>query len=174
MGPPSKTIIINHNNDKKKKKKKKKKKNNHKLKGWLGTEQASRQVSKPVKAHKIHSPTPKNPDKTRASPGKCASDFHMAVGWHHFGVGAAPILVYFSGDWDVHWGSGLLTHGHIFFAEAGASFGRLRHGQRHRSCRISFRHRNEAPGNGVRPLWLCDRRKGAERVGCALKTWPVS
>ena len=21
----------------------------------------------------------------------------------HFGVGAPPILVYFSGDWDVHW-----------------------------------------------------------------------
>ena len=29
----------------------------------------------------------------------------------HFGVGAPPILVYFSGDWDVHWGHGLLTHG---------------------------------------------------------------
>ena len=34
-----------------------------------------------------------------------ASD--LAVGqnqWDHFGVGAPPILVYFSGDWDVHWG----------------------------------------------------------------------
>ena len=30
----------------------------------------------------------------------------------HFGVGAPPILVYSSGDWDVHWGYGLLTHGH--------------------------------------------------------------
>ena len=32
---------------------------------------------------------------------------HMAVAqnqWYHFGVGAPPILVYFSGDWDVHWG----------------------------------------------------------------------
>ena len=31
----------------------------------------------------------------------------MAVGqnqWYHFGVGAPPILVYLSGDWDVHWG----------------------------------------------------------------------
>ena len=40
----------------------------------------------------------------------------MAVGqnqWYHFGVGAPPILVYFSGDWDVHWGYGLLTHGHM-------------------------------------------------------------
>ena len=31
--------------------------------------------------------------------------------WYHFGMGAPPILVYFSGDWDVHWGNGLLTHG---------------------------------------------------------------
>ena len=31
----------------------------------------------------------------------------MAVGQnqgYHFGVSAPPILVYFSGDWDVHWG----------------------------------------------------------------------
>ena len=33
--------------------------------------------------------------------------------WYHFGVGAPPILVYVSGDWDVHWGLGLLTHGQI-------------------------------------------------------------
>ena len=31
--------------------------------------------------------------------------------WYHFWVGAPPILVYFSGDWDVHWGYGVLTHG---------------------------------------------------------------
>ena len=40
---------------------------------------------------------------------------YVAVGqnqWYHFGVGAPPILVYFSGDWDVHWGYGVLTHGH--------------------------------------------------------------
>ena len=33
--------------------------------------------------------------------------FHVAVGqnqWYHFGVGAPPVLVYFSEDWDVHWG----------------------------------------------------------------------
>ena len=42
--------------------------------------------------------------------------FDLAVGqnqWYHFGVGTPPILVYFSGDWDVHWGYGLLTHGHL-------------------------------------------------------------
>ena len=30
---------------------------------------------------------------------------HVAVGqhqWYHFGVGAPPVLVYVSGDWDVH------------------------------------------------------------------------
>ena len=39
---------------------------------------------------------------------------NVAVGqnqWYHF-VGAPPILVYFSGDWDVHW---ILTHGHVGF-----------------------------------------------------------
>ena len=41
----------------------------------------------------------------------------MAVGqnqWYHFGVGAPPILViYFNGGWDVHWGYGILTQGHV-------------------------------------------------------------
>ena len=32
--------------------------------------------------------------------------------WYHFGVGAPPILVYVSGDWDVHCRYGILTHGH--------------------------------------------------------------
>ena len=42
--------------------------------------------------------------------------FHMAVGqnqWYHFGVGAPPMLVYFSRDWDVHWGYGILNHGRM-------------------------------------------------------------
>ena len=41
---------------------------------------------------------------------------HMAVGqnqWYHFGVVAPPIPVD-SGDWDVHWGYGILTHGNDF------------------------------------------------------------
>ena len=42
---------------------------------------------------------------------------------YHFGIGAPPILVYFSGDWDVHWGYAILTHGHVksnvFLVEAG-------------------------------------------------------
>ena len=47
----------------------------------------------------------------------------MAVGqnqWYNFGVGAPPILVHFSGDWDVHWGYNLAfdpwPHGHILWA----------------------------------------------------------
>ena len=47
---------------------------------------------------------------------------HEAVGqnqWYHFGVGAPPILVYFSGDWDVHWGyDSDLTHGQESTCEA--------------------------------------------------------
>ena len=41
---------------------------------------------------------------------------HVAVGqnqWYRFGVGAPPILVYFSEDWDVHCRYGILTHGHV-------------------------------------------------------------
>ena len=33
--------------------------------------------------------------------------------WYYFGVGVKPILVYFNGDWDVHWGYGVLTHSHV-------------------------------------------------------------
>ena len=35
--------------------------------------------------------------------------------WCHFGVGVPRILVYFYEGWDVHWGYGLLTHGHMTF-----------------------------------------------------------
>ena len=52
-----------------------------------------------------------------AGPGSIYCFGHnVAVGqhqWYHFGVGSTPIVVYFSGDWDVHWGYGLLTHGHV-------------------------------------------------------------
>ena len=52
----------------------------------------------------------------------------MAVGqnlWYHFGVGAPPILVYFRGDWDVHWESGynILTHVQIILAPAKQTIG---------------------------------------------------
>ena len=42
--------------------------------------------------------------------------FDVAVGqhqWYHVGVGAPPILVYFSGNWDVDWEYGVLTHSHV-------------------------------------------------------------
>ena len=48
----------------------------------------------------------------------------VAVGqnqWYHVGVGAPPILVYFSGDWDVHWGYWILTHGHIVSTEGSSN-----------------------------------------------------
>ena len=34
---------------------------------------------------------------------------HLAVGQNEWDY-APPVLVYFSGDWDVHWGYGSLTH----------------------------------------------------------------
>ena len=53
---------------------------------------------------------------------------YMAVGqnqWYHVGVSAPPFLVYFSGEWDVHWGYRLLTHGHMrnHGSVPGAGFG---------------------------------------------------
>ena len=38
--------------------------------------------------------------------------FKTALG-SHFGVGAPHILVYFSGDWDVHWGYGMAIWGYV-------------------------------------------------------------
>ena len=44
----------------------------------------------------------------------CKVDMAMVQShWHHFGIGALPILAYFGGDWDVHWGYRVLTHGHM-------------------------------------------------------------
>ena len=55
----------------------------------------------------------------RFAPGPGLRSAHLAAGpnqWWHFGVGAPPILVYFSRDWDVHWGSVILTHSHLWQA----------------------------------------------------------
>ena len=43
--------------------------------------------------------------------------------WYHVGVGAPPLLVCFSGDWDVHWGYGVLTHGRCLPGWVGLGFG---------------------------------------------------
>ena len=48
--------------------------------------------------------------------GWCLRDVAVvvkAVLGSHFGVGAPPLLVCFSGHWDVHWGFGILTHDHL-------------------------------------------------------------
>ena len=65
----------------------------------------------------------------------------MAVGqnqWYHFGGGAPPLLVYFGGDWDVHWRYGILTYGHNMFFGARVSCKGLQGDestQRQRQCR---------------------------------------
>ena len=42
------------------------------------------------------------------------SSFHLP--FRRYGCGSKPMpsLVHFSGDWDVRWGHGMLTHGHTF------------------------------------------------------------
>ena len=55
---------------------------------------------------KFPTQTPRFEESSRLSDSTKARH-QMAVGqnqWYHFGVGAPPILVYVSGDWDVHWG----------------------------------------------------------------------
>ena len=73
---------------------------------------------------------------------------HVAVGqnqWCHFGVGAPPILVYFSGDWDVHWGYCVLTHGHV-------------------RAPIVFLFNREPSGSPSWAIWSLTERSNPERV----------
>ena len=79
----------------------------------------------------------------------------MAMGqnqWYHFGVGAPPSLVYFSGDWDVHWGYGLLTHGHVEKITLACY---LREG---RSC-LPFDTKNWPVFFAEQPFWGCCKGK---------------
>ena len=48
------------------------------------------------------------------------STWPVKTKWYHFGVGAPPMFVYFKGLWDVHWGYGSLTHGHISLGDSQA------------------------------------------------------
>ena len=63
-----------------------------------------------MRTHAICEKTTKNDDGTLEPPG---SNKRLWIKTDDFGVGAPPISVNFSGDWDVHWGSGILTHGQI-------------------------------------------------------------
>ena len=46
--------------------------------------------------------------------GRCTTHLAMVQHqWYHFGIGAPPILLIFSGDWDVDRGYGILTRGCI-------------------------------------------------------------
>ena len=74
--------------------------------------------------------------RRRDMPRLCAN--FVCGGWKYGATGrtiwlwvkTGSILVYFSGDWDVHWGYGLLTHGHI-----GATVHAIFMLSSHRSCR---------------------------------------
>ena len=62
----------------------------------------------------VVAPPPPSPPPVKAIPTPLASQMGGGCG-SHFGVGAPPILVYLGGEWDVHWGYGILTHGHQSF-----------------------------------------------------------
>ena len=48
-------------------------------------------------------------DALNPAEAAAVGEAHLAVGqnqWYHFGVGTTHFRTYFSGDWDVHWGTG--------------------------------------------------------------------
>ena len=72
--------------------------------------------SKSVFLHPRVSAFPINSVEAEGCENHVEGNPHLAVAqnqWYHFGVGAPPILEYFSGDSDVHRGYGLSTHGHF-------------------------------------------------------------
>ena len=98
---------------------------------------------------------------------------HLAVGqnqWYHFVVGAPPILVYFSGDWDVHWGYDLAFAlwplGPAFYAEVYAS------GDGTKTLRVSALRSMIWPGGApkLREPRTSDLRAGVETRGVRLTT----
>ena len=108
----------------------------------------------------------------------------MAMGrnqWYHFGVGAPPILVYFSGDWDVHWGYGVLTHGQMekhgdgfldgtpFWTAFSGSQRETAHFGDSNSY-IILRHTHVLRGL---PELLCATPEGARSYSCAPKLEPA-
>ena len=85
-----------------------------------------------------------SPDRGRPLRGSLSrhppTNAFVPVGQHqlyHFGLGAPPILVYFSGDWDVHWGYGLLTHSHMSYQNGTLANGTKDQNLRNPSCLIS-------------------------------------
>ena len=65
---------------------------------------------RPSRCWSRHRPRPEFGGVGNPDPDACGCQNRFGIPcW----VGAAPILVYFRGDWDVHWGYGLLTHGHM-------------------------------------------------------------
>ena len=84
-----------------------------------------RTKNRPLEADgRMETYSPKAP-AVRSSRTTCFDLRYLAVGqnrWYHFGVGAPPILIYLSGDWDVLRGYGILTPGHLPSQFVGALF----------------------------------------------------
>ena len=95
--------------------------------------------------------------------------FDMAVGqhqWYHFGVGPPPILVYFSGDWDVHWGYGVLTHSHIYPTTSGHRESRTKYSAI--SKRLSAAHKWLSPFSPI-PQLMCSEQVLGTRTDVELR-----
>ena len=74
----------------------------------------------------------------------------------YFGVGALPILGYFSGDWDVHWGlTWVLTHGQMFLSCLMTLLLQVPDLRRRRTRKCA----TAAPGPRIRPPGVQNARK---------------
>ena len=76
---------------------------------------------------------------------------------YYFGIGAPPILAYFCGDWDVHWGYEVLTHGHLsyhkgVFFEVGAAFLVVLQGSQKEDHHLGVPYKRHMPIN-CNSLW---------------------
>ena len=80
--------------------------------------------------------------------------------WYRFGVGPPPVLVYFSGDWDVHRGYGILTHGQIDSLPSLASSPVA--GPTSVFWRVAQRVRKRGSGDGEREVKRGREEKGRE------------
>ena len=61
-----------------------------------------------MECQRLGQPLPQTNQKVFASHGRGSTPMGS-----HFRVGAPPMVVYFSGGWEVHSGYGVLTHSHM-------------------------------------------------------------
>ena len=108
----------------------------------------------------------------------------MAVGQNHFGIVAPPISVHASGDWNVHWEYGVLTHGHMHIHMVHYASARFRSFNKpmaaSSSCLAASFSRGSSTGKGTSPIdpsqrggriWLVLDLLGRETRKTPMATW---